>query len=32
MQMSQPVRYYANMGEEWELDPEIEADIRKYLG
>jgi hypothetical protein len=28
----QPVRYYVSMGEEWELDPEIEADIRKYLG
>jgi hypothetical protein len=33
MQMSQPIRYHPRIvEEEWELDPEIEADIRKYLG
>lgn len=34
MQMpKRQLQYYTSMGEEWEeLDPEIEADIRKYLG
>lgn len=26
------LQFYSLVGEEWELDPEIEADIRRYLG